>query len=188
MKRYPKEPVQRADSDSITVPPALDIINVHVSFKERRRKLPVLNGLSLTVQKGSLLPSSALQAAAKAPCSTSSAACSNHRMAKCSWTVSRLPDNVDISATCRSSLHFSHGEPLKTMSCWQARWLLLQLCCSRCSACSACRSTRRGSAVARQRWPCGLRAGISSSAVRWNAAACRFPACIAQSTGADAAR
>jgi|GEM_PF-136139 len=34
------------------VSPALDIIDVHVSFKERRRKLPVLNGLSLTVEKG----------------------------------------------------------------------------------------------------------------------------------------
>ncbi|MCM3135110.1 ABC transporter ATP-binding protein [Paenibacillus polysaccharolyticus] len=37
---------------SISVPPALNIVDVHAYFKERRRKLPVLNGLSLTVEKG----------------------------------------------------------------------------------------------------------------------------------------
>ncbi|WP_315370569.1 ABC transporter ATP-binding protein [Paenibacillus xylanexedens] len=34
------------------VPPALDVVNVHASFRERRSKLPVLNGLSLTVEQG----------------------------------------------------------------------------------------------------------------------------------------
>lgn len=44
---------QHAEHDaSAPLPPALDIADVHVSFKERRRKLPVLNGLSLTVKKG----------------------------------------------------------------------------------------------------------------------------------------
>ncbi|WP_154891441.1 ABC transporter ATP-binding protein [Paenibacillus xylanexedens] len=50
MKRYPKDKTN--GPGSISVPPALDIVNLHVSFKERRRKLSVLNGLSLTVQKG----------------------------------------------------------------------------------------------------------------------------------------
>ncbi|WP_433749903.1 ABC transporter ATP-binding protein [Paenibacillus amylolyticus] len=34
------------------VPPALDVVNVHASFRERRSRLPVLNGLSLTVEQG----------------------------------------------------------------------------------------------------------------------------------------
>lgn len=50
MKRYPKDKTN--GPGSISVPPALDIVNLHVSFKERRQKLSVLNGLSLTVEKG----------------------------------------------------------------------------------------------------------------------------------------
>ncbi|MEO2210794.1 ABC transporter ATP-binding protein [Paenibacillus amylolyticus] len=34
------------------VPPALDVVDVHASFRERRSRLPVLNGLSLTVKQG----------------------------------------------------------------------------------------------------------------------------------------
>ncbi|MGN7415673.1 ABC transporter ATP-binding protein [Paenibacillus sp. SAF-068] len=34
------------------VPPALDVVDVHASFRERRSRLPVLNGLSLTVEQG----------------------------------------------------------------------------------------------------------------------------------------
>ncbi|MNW52218.1 Bicarbonate transport ATP-binding protein CmpD [compost metagenome] len=35
-----------------SVPPALDVVDVHASFRERRSRLPVLNGLSLTVKQG----------------------------------------------------------------------------------------------------------------------------------------
>ena len=49
MKQQQDQPEHDA---SASLPPALDIANVHVAFKERRRKLPVLNGLSMTVKKG----------------------------------------------------------------------------------------------------------------------------------------
>ncbi|MBU5355027.1 ABC transporter ATP-binding protein [Paenibacillus silvae] len=48
----PTDTARTSNSAAASVPPALDIVDVHVAFKERRRKLPVLNGLSLTVEKG----------------------------------------------------------------------------------------------------------------------------------------
>lgn len=48
----PTDAARTSNSAAASVPPALDIVDVHVSFKERRRKLPVLDGLSLTVEKG----------------------------------------------------------------------------------------------------------------------------------------
>ncbi|WP_374955088.1 ABC transporter ATP-binding protein [Paenibacillus sp. PCH8] len=39
-------------SAQVTDSPALDVVNVHSSFRERRSRLPVLNGLSLTVKQG----------------------------------------------------------------------------------------------------------------------------------------
>ncbi len=45
-------PDRPANMTPAPVPPALDVVNVHASFRERRSKLPVLNGLSLTVEQG----------------------------------------------------------------------------------------------------------------------------------------
>lgn len=48
----PAAPARPAGTAPASVPPALDVVNVHASFRERRRRLPVLNGLSLTVEQG----------------------------------------------------------------------------------------------------------------------------------------
>lgn len=45
-------PDRSANTTPAPVPPALDVVNVHASFRERRSKLPVLNDLSLTVEQG----------------------------------------------------------------------------------------------------------------------------------------
>ncbi|MEK4362594.1 ABC transporter ATP-binding protein [Paenibacillus sp. FSL M8-0212] len=45
-------PNRPANTAPAPVPPALDVVNVHASFRERRSRLPVLNGLSLTVEQG----------------------------------------------------------------------------------------------------------------------------------------
>ncbi|PYE47340.1 ABC transporter ATP-binding protein [Paenibacillus barcinonensis] len=53
MKQLQDKPGSVGETNQASpVAPALEIVDVHVSFKERRRKLPVLNGLSLTVAKG----------------------------------------------------------------------------------------------------------------------------------------
>lgn len=49
-KLHPATPDRPANT--APVPPALDVVDVHASFRERRSRLPVLNGLSLTVEQG----------------------------------------------------------------------------------------------------------------------------------------
>ncbi|MEO2255595.1 ABC transporter ATP-binding protein [Paenibacillus amylolyticus] len=51
-KLHPVKPDRPANTTPAPVPPALDVVNVHASFRERRSRLPVLNGLSLTVEQG----------------------------------------------------------------------------------------------------------------------------------------
>ncbi|MBT2282306.1 ABC transporter ATP-binding protein [Paenibacillus polymyxa] len=51
-KLHPVTPDQPANPASAPVPSALDVVDVHASFRERRSRLPVLNGLSLTVEQG----------------------------------------------------------------------------------------------------------------------------------------
>ncbi|WP_339196674.1 ABC transporter ATP-binding protein [Paenibacillus sp. FSL P4-0176] len=51
-KHHPATPDQPAITTPAPVPPALDVVNVHASFRERRSRLSVLNGLSLTVEQG----------------------------------------------------------------------------------------------------------------------------------------
>ncbi|APO43574.1 ABC transporter ATP-binding protein [Paenibacillus xylanexedens] len=45
-------PDRSANTTPAPVPPALEVVDVHASFRERRSRLPVLNGLSLTVEQG----------------------------------------------------------------------------------------------------------------------------------------
>ncbi|WP_340027797.1 ABC transporter ATP-binding protein [Paenibacillus sp. FSL H7-0940] len=52
VKLHPATSDRPANTTPAPVPPALDVVNVHASFRERRSKLPVLNGLSLTVEQG----------------------------------------------------------------------------------------------------------------------------------------
>lgn len=51
-KFHSATPDQPANATPALVPPALDVVNVHASFRERRSRLSVLNGLSLTVEQG----------------------------------------------------------------------------------------------------------------------------------------
>ncbi|MFX3648295.1 MAG: ABC transporter ATP-binding protein [Paenibacillus sp.] len=51
-KLHSATPDQPAHTTPAPVPPALDVVDVHVSFRERRSRLPVLNGLSLSVKQG----------------------------------------------------------------------------------------------------------------------------------------
>lgn len=51
-KPHPATPDRSANSTPAPVPPALDVVDVHASFRERRSRLSVLNGLSLTVEQG----------------------------------------------------------------------------------------------------------------------------------------
>ncbi|WP_186327958.1 ABC transporter ATP-binding protein [Paenibacillus xylanexedens] len=53
-KLHPATPNRPANTANALapVPPALDVVDVHASFRERRSRLPVLNGLSLTVKQG----------------------------------------------------------------------------------------------------------------------------------------
>ncbi|WP_339306583.1 ABC transporter ATP-binding protein [Paenibacillus sp. FSL L8-0435] len=51
-KLHPATPDRPANTTPAPVPPALDVVKVHASFRERRSRLPVLNGLSLTVEQG----------------------------------------------------------------------------------------------------------------------------------------
>ncbi|WP_272039754.1 ABC transporter ATP-binding protein [Paenibacillus sp. JJ-100] len=52
MERPTADTAPKSTSAAPLPPPALDIVNVHVTFKEKRHQLPVLNGLSLKVEKG----------------------------------------------------------------------------------------------------------------------------------------
>ncbi|MDT9722522.1 ABC transporter ATP-binding protein [Paenibacillus sp. ClWae2A] len=51
-KLHPSTSDRPANTTPAPVPPALDVVTVHASFRERRSRLPVLNGLSLTVEQG----------------------------------------------------------------------------------------------------------------------------------------
>ncbi|WP_211175657.1 ABC transporter ATP-binding protein [Paenibacillus sp. SZ31] len=51
-KPHTATPDRPANSTPAPVPPALDVVDVHASFRERRSRLSVLDGLSLTVEQG----------------------------------------------------------------------------------------------------------------------------------------